>query len=438
MARYLIGDVHGCGDELELLLAKLDFNKSRDTLYLAGDLIGKGKKPLKVLQIAQANDARLVLGNWDLALLAVLSNNRKPQPNYQWDAFSHLDNKELAYWQGYAEQIPFAQVEDEFILVHAGLMPHWTADDVKRIAAQAQDLHKVLHPEYLNERWITTRLSLHSSAEERFYVEAISVFTFVRMLQMHGLEVPNRTFGARSFLDYAQNNGVSPFAVGAKLQAVSHSDRFLRHVNKDGTDILVNGNPVYVPDTQHFFSYELSSPLLQEAADQYNRSGGVFFADAKLSDLPLEQALGYSYFAPDEELFSGKPFHDYQKGLFPWYEKDLYLEWVKTHAPERLVGNSHNFSKLDRPVFFGHWSHLNGVELPPGYICSDTSCCYGDRLTAYRLPDLNQLVTEPAALMALAQPIASQKYLGDEAVAHVEKTLYKYAGGDPHAPVTKD
>jgi hypothetical protein len=40
-----VGDVHGCREELEHLLKKVDFNHKHDHLVLTGDMIAKGKPP---------------------------------------------------------------------------------------------------------------------------------------------------------------------------------------------------------------------------------------------------------------------------------------------------------------------------------------------------------------------------------------------------------
>ncbi len=37
MSTYLIGDVHGCYDELQALLQQVSFDPSRDRLWLTGD-----------------------------------------------------------------------------------------------------------------------------------------------------------------------------------------------------------------------------------------------------------------------------------------------------------------------------------------------------------------------------------------------------------------
>ncbi|MBX4413510.1 metallophosphoesterase, partial [Escherichia coli] len=50
MSTYLIGDVHGCYDELIALLAQVEFDPRRDTLWLTGDLVARGPGSLEVLR----------------------------------------------------------------------------------------------------------------------------------------------------------------------------------------------------------------------------------------------------------------------------------------------------------------------------------------------------------------------------------------------------
>lgn len=44
-----VGDVHGCREELEHLLKKVDFNHKHDHLVLTGDMISKGRLPAIVI-----------------------------------------------------------------------------------------------------------------------------------------------------------------------------------------------------------------------------------------------------------------------------------------------------------------------------------------------------------------------------------------------------
>ena len=48
MATYLIGDVHGCYDELIALLHKVEFTPGKDTLWLTGDLVAS-RDPRRIL-----------------------------------------------------------------------------------------------------------------------------------------------------------------------------------------------------------------------------------------------------------------------------------------------------------------------------------------------------------------------------------------------------
>ena len=43
-----MGDVHGCIDELNQLLAKVSFQSEEDNLVFAGDLVNKGPGSIEV------------------------------------------------------------------------------------------------------------------------------------------------------------------------------------------------------------------------------------------------------------------------------------------------------------------------------------------------------------------------------------------------------
>ena len=50
MAHYVVGDVQGCFKELEALMTEIDFDKNKDQLIFAGDLVNRGKDSHKVLE----------------------------------------------------------------------------------------------------------------------------------------------------------------------------------------------------------------------------------------------------------------------------------------------------------------------------------------------------------------------------------------------------
>src|SRR5262245_24557751 len=68
MRRICVGDLQGCLEPLERLLAAVGFG-SDDVLYPVGDLVNRGPDSLGVLRRLRDMQARCVLGNHDLALL---------------------------------------------------------------------------------------------------------------------------------------------------------------------------------------------------------------------------------------------------------------------------------------------------------------------------------------------------------------------------------
>ena len=77
---YLVGDLQGCDDAFERLLAEIGFSPSRDRLTVLGDLVNRGPRSLAVLRrmraLGEAADA--LLGHHDLHQLA-LSHGVRPE-----------------------------------------------------------------------------------------------------------------------------------------------------------------------------------------------------------------------------------------------------------------------------------------------------------------------------------------------------------------------
>ena len=65
----IVGDVHGCFDELCDLLEKARFERGEDRLILAGDFVNKGPRSAEVVRFAREVGAHAVLGNHELLSL---------------------------------------------------------------------------------------------------------------------------------------------------------------------------------------------------------------------------------------------------------------------------------------------------------------------------------------------------------------------------------
>jgi bis(5'-nucleosyl)-tetraphosphatase (symmetrical) len=140
MATYAIGDVQGCCSELEALLDKVAFTPARDKLWLVGDLINRGPRSLDVLRLVKSLGASAVtvLGNHDLHLIAVAAGSSKLKRGDTLDAIlAAPDRAELIDW---LRTRPLAYAEGEYLMVHAGVLPQWSAADVLRLAAEVSTL----------------------------------------------------------------------------------------------------------------------------------------------------------------------------------------------------------------------------------------------------------------------------------------------------------
>lgn len=126
MARFVIGDVQGCFDELELLLARLAFDPAKDRLLFVGDLVNRGPKSLEVLRwvTTHADCVRTVLGNHDLHLLAVAAGISKRKPGDTLDGI--LAHPQCAAFCDWLRFQPLIIDLDSALVVHAGIWPGWT------------------------------------------------------------------------------------------------------------------------------------------------------------------------------------------------------------------------------------------------------------------------------------------------------------------------
>lgn len=123
MARTIvIGDIHGCYDELSLLVEKLRL-ESDDRVVAVGDLTVKGPKSREVLDLF-AKDARFssVIGNHDLALVRHWGDRTIPLKKAQEETFAQLQAPGEHYLL-FLASLPYLIRLDSHVVVHAGVRP---------------------------------------------------------------------------------------------------------------------------------------------------------------------------------------------------------------------------------------------------------------------------------------------------------------------------
>lgn len=138
MATYAIGDIQGCYHSFQRLLERIDFHPARDRLWLVGDIINRGTGSLETLRwvYRHSDVVTLVLGNHDLHTLAVAEGF---VPEHGLDTLQPIlaapDRALLLEW---LRRQPLIHAEDGYLMVHAGLLPQWSASDALSLAAEVE------------------------------------------------------------------------------------------------------------------------------------------------------------------------------------------------------------------------------------------------------------------------------------------------------------
>src|SRR5688500_1572971 len=119
----VVGDIHGCYDELMDLLDKAELSED-DRVVCVGDLITKGPKSREVLEVFMT-DARFttVIGNHDLALRRKWNGEDIDLNSAQKETHKELKGEKDAY-ASFFNRLPFTIDLDTHLVVHAGLRPN--------------------------------------------------------------------------------------------------------------------------------------------------------------------------------------------------------------------------------------------------------------------------------------------------------------------------
>ncbi|WP_432257926.1 symmetrical bis(5'-nucleosyl)-tetraphosphatase [Cupriavidus sp. TMH.W2] len=131
-----VGDLQGCAVSLDTLLIELP---AQPYLRFVGDLINRGPASLQTLRTIRAmgHRAESVLGNHDIHLLAVAAGVRKKgKSDTLDDILTAPDCEDLLTWLRHR---PLALLENNFLLVHAGVLPQWTAAQVIDLAHEVEE-----------------------------------------------------------------------------------------------------------------------------------------------------------------------------------------------------------------------------------------------------------------------------------------------------------
>lgn len=117
----VIGDIHGCSDELEDLLEKVSPGHN-DKVVLLGDLVNRGPHSHRVVEIARKNHFLSLMGNHELRLLQY-RQTKDPSLLKVYD-FTTLDKLREEDWHYLEKMQGFHETPDSrFVCVHGGFLP---------------------------------------------------------------------------------------------------------------------------------------------------------------------------------------------------------------------------------------------------------------------------------------------------------------------------
>ena len=174
-----IGDVQGCYAALQCPIQHVQIDPRGDRLWFVGDLVNRGPNSLSVLRYIKKleNRAVAVLGNHDLFLLAIAAGHGKLHDEDTLHAI--LDAPDKSMLLDWLRRQKLVHRENGWLMVHAGLLPQWSADDAERLAQEVEkrlqrdDYRDFLAHMYGNkpQRWDE---ALHGKDRLRLIVNAMT------------------------------------------------------------------------------------------------------------------------------------------------------------------------------------------------------------------------------------------------------------------------
>lgn len=124
---FVVGDLHGCYDELVKLLKYVQFNPKFDRLFSTGDLIDRGPKPMECLDLLNKDWFHPVLGNHeDLYLEKIDKINQGMMEGFDYHELEFIDA--IKRYMPQIMKLPLVMEIDHLLygkvyIVHAEILP---------------------------------------------------------------------------------------------------------------------------------------------------------------------------------------------------------------------------------------------------------------------------------------------------------------------------
>lgn len=126
MSQYVISDIHGCYEEFLEMMNLINFEDD-DELFILGDVIDRGNKPLEIIDyIMSHSNIKLIKGNHEEFFVDYYNGD----DSYMWffnggeTTHEQLENRGHQYEKmlyEFISSLPIIKVVDKYILVHSTL-----------------------------------------------------------------------------------------------------------------------------------------------------------------------------------------------------------------------------------------------------------------------------------------------------------------------------
>ena len=117
-----IGDVHGCADEFEELLKRLELEPD-DRVIQVGDLVNRGPDSHRVIELAREYQVEAIIGNHELRLLSARKKNKLSLLKHDDQAtVEQLTTDDWKYLEAMPKFLYDAQIDT--VIVHGGFLPN--------------------------------------------------------------------------------------------------------------------------------------------------------------------------------------------------------------------------------------------------------------------------------------------------------------------------
>jgi hypothetical protein len=214
----VIGDVHGCFDELERLLKKVNFDSTQDQLVFVGDLIGKGPHSLRVIQLVRKFGSICVKGNHENYLLQHwISKSLGENPVFElipsYQAIADEMSEDDWAWM---LTLDYTYEFENRIVVHAGLVPGVSLED--------QNPHDMMNMRNFHEGTGTSRTDLGTPWTQHYIGQHVGKDVVFGHDATKGLQICDHALGLDTGCVYGGDLTAGVFTGGGSLEGIYRVD----------------------------------------------------------------------------------------------------------------------------------------------------------------------------------------------------------------------